>query len=203
MIKWMVVLLLLAVAVSPVCRAEVRENPAYVASVAIRETKGCSTFEQKVKALQTFCQDTIKPKEPPDTGILPHMVMSIADRIDCGVGWCNHACDVFLDLCERLGIRAREVYLLNDEQTSSPHTVAEAFDSDRGVWVVVDCAYDLDLIRRDGSMATVADLRKYPDILLSQEYVQFRKTLYDTIEEWEAWVRIFTNQGMIVKYNGA
>jgi hypothetical protein len=94
--------------------------------VSARVIEGCETIEEKIVALREFTHLNVHPvygeKNRLDTiGI---------EKLVAGIGWCDQASRVFMQLAKGCGITTRLLFLL-DEKGSSPHSIAEAKIKDR------------------------------------------------------------------------
>lgn len=159
------------------------------------ETKAV-TDEAKVIALSHYVYTKLKPDA--SKGIGPFDKMSTTDRLDVGVGWCNHQVAVFMRLCEAQKIKTRMLYLTNKEGTSSPHTIGEAYVDGR--WVVVDPMFDMVLRNAEGKLVSLKDIIKNPSILKTVPLVYARiDENYGGDEKLlDEWVDNFTNPTMFV-----
>jgi len=158
------------------------------------------TVEEKVIALSHYVHTKLKPDA--SKGIPPHAKMSPMDRLESGVGWCNHMAGVFMALAEVQGIRTRMLYLLNDEATESNHTIAEAFVDGR--WVIVDPMFDLQVYNVDGKLISCEDVLLRPELLRSAPLIEKRRVeIYKRDEEqFKKWIRLYTNRAIIVYEQG-
>lgn len=155
---------------------------------------GCETQEQKVLALQKYVFDNVKPGQ----GYEPNDVakMSNKERLEKGVGWCNHQVDVFMSLARLQDIRTRMLYLLTADMHSSPHTIAEAFINNR--WVITDVSWNLILRNPQGKLATRQDLADDFTILTDNPQVKEIAKDFPPFAD-EEYLRIYTNQSYLVK----
>jgi hypothetical protein len=74
-----------------------------------------------------------------------------------------------MQIASKSGIRTRLLFLHQDNGVC-PHSVAEAFVGGR--WVLVDSAYDLELLNRDGKMASRQDIAEDVFILTDNPKVR-------------------------------
>ena len=119
---------------------------------------GHGTFEEKVRKLRSFVHQNVSPVHGEECRADTVAV----DKLVSGVGWCDQMSRVFMQLAQKRGLTTRLLFLLN-ENGSSPHSIAEAWDGHR--WVIVDTAYDLDIYNNAGEMASAADIKDDPRIL--------------------------------------
>ena len=147
---------------------------------------GQVTWQQAVTRTREYVHKTIQPKSGED----PYEQLSVHERLQSGVGWCNHQADVFMLIISYMGITSRLVYLLDDNGVS-PHTIAEIYDGKR--WVIVDVGNNLNLRTKDGLMATREDLREDFTILTENEKV--KELGYD-----KDYLKMYVNEAQIIKY---
>lgn len=117
--------------------------------------KDCSTFEQKITILMNHVFDKMKPNGNGIT-LAEARRMTNKQKYFAGVGWCNHQVDVFMELAQRQGIRTRMLYLLNEDKSSSPHTIAEAMYESK--WIVVDVANNFIFKKPNGQLMSRTDM---------------------------------------------
>lgn len=134
MAKSLLICLLAFCLICPLSYAQIQEDFVKIKSISDEVVKDCSANGEKVLALSHFVY--LKLTADASKGISPNVGMSTIDRLDSGVGWCNHQVAVFMRLAEAQHISTRMLYLLNKEGTSSPHTIGEALID--GKWVIVD-----------------------------------------------------------------
>jgi transglutaminase-like putative cysteine protease len=135
------VLVMMAILTGPVFGV-INEDLPKIKELSDSIVKDCLSDGEKVLALSHFVNGKIHSN--PTKGISPTAQMATMDRIDIGVGWCNHQVAVFMRLAEAQGIPTRMIYLLNNEGTESKHTIGEAFVG--GKWVVVDPMFDFNFL---------------------------------------------------------
>ncbi len=123
-----------------------------------------TNVDDAVTVTRQYVYDKIKTKQGAD----PYEKLSVYDRLQSGIGWCNHQAEIFMQLVCYMGISSRLVYLIADDGTS-PHTIAEVFDGKK--WLIVDVGNNLDL-RTNGEMATREDIRKDFSIVTENERVK-------------------------------
>jgi len=138
----------------------IQEDFVRIKEISDSVIKDCKTDEDKVIALSHFVHTKLQPDE---SKIPANAVMSTVDRLDAGVGFCNHQVAVFMRLCEAQKIKTRMLYLLNKEGTSSPHTIGEAWVNSR--WVIVDPIFDLNIRNASGELISLRDVYKDVNIL--------------------------------------
>ena len=141
--------------------AVIQEDMAKIKVISDEIVKDCPNDEQKVLALSHYVCLKLKPDA--SKGILPDAQMSVTDRLDSGVGWCNHQIGVFMRLAEAQGIRTRMLYLLNKEGTDSPHTIGEAYLNGR--WIIVDPLFDFNIRNDKGELLSLRDVYKDVNLL--------------------------------------
>ena len=115
--------------------------------------------------------------------------MSTIDKITLGYGWCDDMAVIFMHLAQKQDIRTRYVQLSNNERTSSPHTIAEAWDGNK--WVIVDPLFDLEfennkLISRPEIVNDLSILRDSPSVkgLVKTDGARWKD---------DDWLKIYTN----------
>ena len=79
-----------------------------------------------------------------------------AETLLGGYGYCDQQVRLFMALAQKVGLSTREVFLLDTDTGTSPHTVAEAQEDSR--WGLVDVFYGYTPKRHDGSPATLAEV---------------------------------------------
>lgn len=114
--------------------------------------ENCNTWEDKVLALQEYAHKSLKP----EGDVWEVNGMSVEERLEKGVGWCNHQVDLFMQLARHQNIKTRMLFLLTKDMHQSPHTIGEAWDGER--WVIIDPAWNLILRNRRGNLATRQDI---------------------------------------------
>ncbi len=163
-------------------------------AISDQVVKGKTTLEDKVLAIQHFVHEKITPVG--NTWVKPDFVMSSADRLNVGVGWCNHMASIFCHMASLEGITTRLLYLM-DDTGNSPHTIAEALDGDR--WVIIDPLFDLEIRNSEGKLATRQDLQKDLNLIISAPAMQKRKVNNNLTDKMLAdWLKCYTNRPMQV-----
>ncbi len=139
-----------------------------------------SSFEQTITIL---CDHVYNKMQPNGNGIPLEKAqqMSNREKYHAGVGWCNHQVDVFMQLAQRQGIKTRMLYLLNEDKSNSPHTIAEAFN---GKWIVVDVGNNLIFKKGNGQLMSRQDMANDWDLCL-QELLP----LNPNADYWEMFLR--------------
>lgn len=138
--------------------------------------KECKTDNDKVTALMTFVHDNIKPKE----GENPYEKLTTLQRIQKGVGWCNHQAVIFMHLGYYAGLRTQLLYLQNDDASASPHTIAEYWNGKE--WIIIDPLFMITGVSRE-------DIKKDFSILKRFELIKDRP---------DSWLRCFVNEPQVV-----
>lgn len=128
-------------------------------------TQNCNTISEKISTLRDYVHENISPvqgeKNRADTvGV---------EKLVSGIGWCDQMSRVFMQLAKKQGITTRLLFLVN-EDGSSPHSIAEAWDGKK--WVIVDAAYNLDLRNKEGFMVSREDIENDFDILLENPRIK-------------------------------
>ena len=150
--------------------------------------EGCKTNETKILALMSFVHDTVKPK----TGEDPYKQLSTLERIQTGVGWCNHQATVFMHLAYYQEIKTRLLYLMDSENKTSPHTIAEMWDGER--WVIVDPMFMITGITRDRI--------RQENMIDDKPFSWFRGNFPLIADRPDEWLRCYINEPQIVfEYN--
>lgn len=136
--------------------------------IARKITDGLSGFQDRVIAMRDYVHETVHPVERiynrPDTVAI--------DKLISGTGWCDQQSRVFMQLASSIGITSRLLFLRSDSG-SSPHAVVEAL-SPRKRWVIVDPANELDLINKEGRLATQSDIKEDLGIVVNSDRVRTR-----------------------------
>lgn len=143
-----------------------QEDWVRIKSTADEVVKGCQNPEEKVWELSHYVHEKLHP----DTNFPSNAIMSTMDRLDSGVGWCNHQVAVFMALARTQGIKTRMLYLLNKEGTASPHTIGEALIN--GKWVVVDPMIDLMKRNENNELISRYDIMKNPKYITENPIVK-------------------------------
>ena len=165
------------------------ENFDKITEISNEVVKDCKNDTEKVLTISHFVFLELKPDA--SKGIPANARMSVVDRLESGVGWCNHQVGVFMALSYAQGIRTRMLYLLNREGTASPHTIGEAFID--GKWYIIDPQQDFNvLITRYDAMKDQTVLKG----LLENR----RKTVYpNDPKAFDEFVELYYNPSMIVQ----
>jgi len=168
----------------------IEEDFAKIKEISDSVVKDCANDAEKVLALSHYVYLKLKPDA--DKGIPPNAIMSTIDRLDSGVGWCNHQVAVFMRLAQAQGIKTRMLYLISRDGTSSPHTIGEALIDDK--WCVVDPQLDFNVL------VTRAEIQKNPDIIKNLPLMQKRKIeIYKNDEErFNEWAELYYIPAMLV-----
>ena len=111
------------------------------------------TFEQKIISIRDFVNENVHSIHGYDNRLDTRAI----EKLISGIGWCDQQSRVFMQLVRSVGITSRLLFL-RYQSGSSPHSVAEVLDSN-GRWVIVDTAYKLDLINKNGDFATQTDIK--------------------------------------------
>jgi len=153
-------------------------------------------FEEKVRLLRNFTHENVHPvygeKNRLDTvGI---------DKLVSGIGWCDQVSRVFIQLAKKQGITTRLLFLSN-AKGSSPHSIAEAWDGKR--WVLVDAAYDIEFLNKNGKMASMSDITEDFDIVLKNERVREFARYNPWWENEENLTMYYRTPGYIVTKEGS
>lgn len=142
--------------------------------------EGRKSDETKVYALMEFVHDRVKPKEGED----PYKQISDLERIQSGVGWCNHQAKIFMHLAYYQEIKTRLIYLMNDDGTASPHTIAEWWNGKE--WIIADPLFMIYGLSRDDIKSDFSRLEKF-------NFIKDRP---------KEWLECFVNEPQIVfEYN--
>jgi len=151
-------------------------------------TKQCKSDETRVYALMEFVHDRVKPKEGED----PYKQISDLERIQTGVGWCNHQAKIFMHLAYYQEIKTRLIYLMNDDGTASPHTIAEWWNGKE--WIIADPLFMIYGISREEIRQSVG----WDDI----PYSFFRQKFPLIKDRPDEWLRCYINEPQIIfEYN--
>jgi transglutaminase-like putative cysteine protease len=165
----------------------VNEDLAKNKAISDEITQGCLDNRQKILAISHYVYLKLKPDA--SKGITPEMQMNTSDRLESGIGWCNHQVSVFMRLCEAQHIKTRMLYLINKEGTSSPHTIGEAYLD--GKWVIVDPQNDL-----QGLYSRYEALHN-PQLLIDELRKQEKFKAY-TEEQFKDFIDLYTNPALLV-----
>lgn len=187
MVRLLSICLISLCLICPKSYGVIQEDLAKIKAISDEVVRYCDTDEEKVLALSHYVHYKISADET--KGITPQMAMSITDRLDCGVGWCNHQVAVFMALAQAQHIQTRMLYLLNKEGTSSPHTIGEAYVNGR--WVVVDSQNDFNEI------FSRYEALENPDLIKRQQHVKDRFA-NQPIEKLNEFVDMYTNPAIFV-----
>lgn len=117
--------------------------------------KDSSGFEQTITILMNHVYDKMKPNGN-GINLAAARKMTNKQKYFAGVGWCNHVVDVFMEMAQRQGIKTRMLYLLSEDKSNSPHTIAEAFDGNK--WIVVDVSNNLIFKKDNGQLMSRQDM---------------------------------------------
>jgi len=187
-----VVAMLFAVTV----RAEIIEDFAKIKGISDSVCVGATSNEEKVIALSHYVYMKLKPDA--SKGIEPFAQLSTTDRLESGVGWCNHQIAVFMRLAEQQHIKTRMLYLTDSAGESSPHTIGEAWIGGR--WVIIDPMFDQVLRNEKGELASLRDVYKNKDILKTVPLIQARleENYHGDEAEFENWIDNYLNPVIFV-----
>lgn len=160
---------------------------------------GYKTFDEKVCALREYLHRPPKKTDIKPNGerITPQDIykMNIIEWLDSGYGaWCDQLSYAFMVLAHYQHITTRMVWLYDEKDAPSCHTIAEAYDGKR--WVIIDPLYNLGLLNHEGKMAARVDIKKDMGILRKSESV---KELAKENQNWnnDKWLQIYTNPVII------
>ena len=117
---------------------EKRYNKIMCYYVARSLTDKRDSFDEKITAIRDFVHENVLPIH----GYPNRLDTCAIEKLTSGIGWCDQASRVFMQLARSIGITSRLLFL-RLESGSSPHSVAEALAPD-GSWVVVDTMYKSD-----------------------------------------------------------
>lgn len=148
--------------------SEDRYNKIMKYYIARRITDRLPSFQDKVIAIRNYVHETVHPIR----GYQNRLDTVAIDKLISGIGWCDQQARVFMQVASSIGITTRLLFLHTDSG-SSPHTVVEAL-SPRKRWVLVDVAYQLDLINKDGRLATQSDIKDDLGIVANNARVKTR-----------------------------
>ena len=132
-------------------------------------TKDAKTFEEKVLALRDFVHRNIHPIDE----YYNRLDTVAAEKLNSGIGWCDQQCHVFIQLARCIGLTSRLLFLHSEETGDSPHSIAEVLAPDNR-WVIVDPLYRLDLINKDGKLASQEDIKNDPSIITNNRRIRLR-----------------------------
>jgi len=188
--------LLLLLCVVSTSYAIVQEDFAKIKEVSDGAIGTATTDEAKVIALIHFVHNKLKPDAT--KGIAPNAAMSTIDRLDSGVGWCNHQVAVLMRLLEAQKISSRMLYLMNDAGTASHHTIGEALIDNR--WVIIDPMFDVVIYNKDNKLISRNDVTRNPELLMSAPLQEDRliNTYNRDLKQFDEWIRLYTNSAMMV-----
>ena len=113
---------------------EKKYNSIMMTHISSDLTKNTGDFEEKVTILRDFVRKNVHPV----TDEYNRLDTVGIEKLSSGIGWCDQASRVFMQLARPRGIKTRLLFLLN-EKGSSPHSIAEAWDGKR--WILVDPSY--------------------------------------------------------------
>lgn len=187
--KYLILVLCLICLAQPISYA-ITQDFEKIKQISDEVVKDCINDSEKVLALSHYVYLKLKPDY--SKGIPPNATMSVTDRLESGVGWCNHQVQVFMFLAQAQGIKTRMLYLLNKAGDSSPHTIGEAFVSGR--WVVVDPQLDFNVL------VTREEIQKNPEIIKNLPLMLKRKEeVYNNDEsKYDEWIALYYNPSILV-----
>lgn len=116
-------------------------------------TDKITDFNERVVALKNFVHENVHPV----AGYENRLDTVAIEKLISGIGWCDQQTRVFMALASNAGITTRLLFL-QYKTGGSPHSVSEALSPD-GRWVIVDPAYNLDLVNKNGDFATQEDIK--------------------------------------------
>jgi hypothetical protein len=119
---------------------------------ARQATAGATTNAERADRLDqyVFFNVHVPIDEVPDTDGPP------AETLLGGYGVCDQQVRLFMALAEKVGLSTREIFLLNSDTGTSPHTTVEVWEDGRWAWL--DVLFGYSPKRQDGSPATLSDL---------------------------------------------
>ena len=154
--------------------------------IASRLTRHLATFEEKVDVIRDFVHENVHP-----IAGYPNRLDTVAiDKLLSGIGWCDQQSRVFMQLARPIGITSRLLFLRNHEGIS-PHSVVEVLTPDNR-WVLVSVLYRLDLVTKDGRLATQYDIKNDPAIITNDKRVKMRARFEEKWTDAE-FLSIFSN----------
>ncbi len=154
-------------------------------------TDNRDNFKERVVAIRDFVNENVQPIH----GYHNRLDTLAIEKLTSGIGWCDQGARVFMQLARSIGITSRLLFL-RLESGSSPHSIAEALAPD-GRWVIVDPQYKLDLINKDGELASQSDIRKNLNIIRDNKKV---KSMAEFEKRWAdpQYLAIYSNPPIYV-----
>jgi len=154
-------------------------------------TKDLRGFDEKIITIRDFVHYNVRPVTN-----YPNRLDTIAiDKLLSGVGFCDQQSRVFMQLAHNVGITSRLLFL-KPKSGPSPHSVAEALEPD-GRWIIVDVAYNLDLVNAEGKFASQEDIRKDLNIVKNNEKVLLRTPFEKRLED-NTYLSIYGNEPVYI-----
>jgi len=131
-------------------------------------TASSGNFDEKIIALRDFVSENVISI----AGYHNRLDTCAIEKLTSGIGWCDQQARVFMQLARSIGITSRLLFLKTKDGVS-PHSVAEVLAPDKR-WVIVDTAYKIDLINKDGAFATQSDIEEDLSIIRDKKRVKLR-----------------------------
>lgn len=155
--------------------------------IARKLTDDCATFNDKIITLRDFVHENVHPI----AGYYNRLDTVGIDKLISGIGWCDQQSRVFMQLAHNVGITTRLLFL-RLEGGGSPHTVAEALAPDKR-WIIVDAAYKLDLVNKNGDFASQDDIKKDLKIVSDNRRVKLRSQ-YEKQWSDDKYLSVYSNE---------
>lgn len=114
---------------------EKRYNKVMCYYIARSLTDNKDSFKARVIAIRDFVHENVLPIH----GYPNRLDTCAIEKLTSGIGWCDQASRVFMQLARSIGITSRLLFLRKEDGTS-PHSIAEALTPD-GRWIIVDTMY--------------------------------------------------------------
>ena len=176
---------------------EIMEDSAGIKALSDSICEKARSDEERVISVIHAVHNKIKPDA--SKGIPAGAVMSVMDRWNAGVGWCNHQVKIAMYLLKSQGISSRMLYLVDKSGTTSPHTIGEALVKDR--FVIIDPLFDMvarnsrgELISRYDVMEDSSVISSYPT---QQERLKDVNVYNNDGKLFKEWIELYTNPAIL------
>ncbi|MBL7156740.1 MAG: transglutaminase domain-containing protein [Candidatus Omnitrophica bacterium] len=131
-------------------------------------TDKSENFYDKVVAIRDFVHENVLSIH----GYHNRLATCAIEKLIYGIGWCDQQARVFMQLARSIGITSRLLFL-QSASGASPHSIAEVLAPDKK-WIIVDPAYKLDLVNKNGNFATQSDIKEDLSIIADNKRVKLR-----------------------------
>jgi len=143
----------------------------------------CNTDTEKVLAILHHIHSRMSPVNVGPVTATSNT--SLLDRIIAGSGWCNHQSEACMWFLAKQGIPSRLLFLMNNDNSASHHTIAEAYADGR--WIIVDPLFDIEARNAQGGLISRDDVLKNINLLTDLPIMKERlKMEGDRFADWVA-----------------